>query len=99
MPWLHEPLSGEGGPVQKCEARLDSSLPAWFHNLLANPDVVFGGIPTRAAVVGDEAERRGFWALADRVFPSFAAYRREAAKADRTIPIVQLTTREPNTIA
>lgn len=29
--------------------------PAWFHNLLANPDVVLGGIPMRAAVVGDEA--------------------------------------------
>jgi len=73
--------------------------PAWFHNLLAHPDVVFGGIPMRAAVVSDEAERRRLWALADRVFPPFAAYRHEAAKADRTIPIVQLTAREPNTIA
>lgn len=29
--------------------------PAWFHNLLAHPDVVFGGIPMRAAVVGDSS--------------------------------------------
>jgi deazaflavin-dependent oxidoreductase (nitroreductase family) len=65
--------------------------PAWFHNLQANPDVIFGGVPMRATVVEDEAERRRLWALADRVFAPYAAYRREAAKANRTIPIVQLT--------
>ncbi len=65
--------------------------PAWFHNLRANPDVTFGGIPMRAMVVGDEAERQRLWTLADQVFGPYAAYRREAAKANRTIPIVQLT--------
>lgn len=67
--------------------------PAWFHNLRANPDVVFGGVPMRAAVVTEEAERRRLWTLADRVFAPYAAYRREAAKANRTIPIVQLDPR------
>jgi len=67
--------------------------PAWFHNLEADPEVTFGGVPMRATVVSDEAERRRLWALADRVFAPYAAYRREAAKADRTIPIVQLSTR------
>lgn len=67
------------------------SHPAWFHNLEADPEVTFGGIPMRAAVVGDEAERRRLWALADRVFAPYADYRREAARANRTIPIVQLT--------
>jgi deazaflavin-dependent oxidoreductase (nitroreductase family) len=71
--------------------------PAWFHNLQANPDVVFGGIPMRAAAVAGEAERRRLWALADRVFAPYAAYRREAAKAKRTIPIVQLTARASST--
>jgi len=65
--------------------------PAWFHNLQAHSDVIFGGVPMRATVVGDEAERRRLWQLADRVFAPYAAYRREAAKANRTIPIVQLT--------
>ena len=69
--------------------------PAWFHNLLAHPDVTFGGAPMRATVVGDEAERQRLWALADRVFAPYAAYRREAAKANRTIPIVQLSRRQP----
>jgi len=67
--------------------------PAWFHNLQADPEVTFGGIPMRATVVGEEAERRRLWALADRVFAPYAAYRREAAKANRTIPIVQLAPR------
>ncbi len=69
--------------------------PAWFHNLLAHPEVTFGGVPMGATVVGDGAERDRLWTLADRVFAPYAAYRREAAKANRTIPIVQLTAIEP----
>lgn len=64
--------------------------PAWFHNLRADPDVVFAGVPMRAEVVLDEDERRRLWALADRVFAPYADYRREAARAGREIPIVQL---------
>ncbi len=64
--------------------------PAWFHNLRAHPDVSFGGIPMRATVVSDESERQRIWKLADRVFAPYAVYRREAAAANRTIPIVQL---------
>jgi deazaflavin-dependent oxidoreductase (nitroreductase family) len=67
--------------------------PAWFHNLRAHPDVSFGGIPMRAAVVSDESERQRIWKLADRVFAPYATYRREAAAANRTIPIVQLAPR------
>lgn len=73
--------------------------PAWFHNLQADPAVTFGGIPMRATVVDDEAERRRLWTLADRVFAPYAAYRREAAKANRTIPIVQLAGRETDAVA
>jgi deazaflavin-dependent oxidoreductase (nitroreductase family) len=67
--------------------------PAWFHNLRANPNVTFGGVPMRATVVEDEAERRRLWGLADRVFAPYAAYREEAARAGRTIPIVRLSPR------
>jgi deazaflavin-dependent oxidoreductase (nitroreductase family) len=69
--------------------------PAWFHNLVADPNVTFGGIPMRAAVVGEESERQRLWKLADRVFAPYAVYRREAAEAGRTIPIVQLTPISP----
>jgi deazaflavin-dependent oxidoreductase (nitroreductase family) len=67
--------------------------PSWYINLRAHPDVVFGGMPFRAEIVEDEAERRRLWDLADRVFPQFASYRQRAAQADRTIPIVQLVPR------
>lgn len=68
--------------------------PAWFHNLRAHPDVTFAGMPMRATNVTDEEERRRLWTLADQVFAPYAAYRRDAAKANRTIPIVQLSPRE-----
>jgi deazaflavin-dependent oxidoreductase (nitroreductase family) len=64
--------------------------PAWFHNLRADPDVTFDGIAMRATVVSDEGARRRPWTLADRVFAPYATYRR---KTNRTIPIVQLTSR------
>jgi len=72
--------------------------PAWYHNLRAHPDVNFAGIPMRANVVDDEAEQERLWVLADRVFPAFASYRRDAAKLNRTIPIVQLTQRESDAV-
>lgn len=71
----------------------DEKHPAWFHNLRAHPDVMLGGIPMRARVVSDEDERQRLWALADRVFAPYETYRRDAAKANRSIPIVQLTAR------
>lgn len=67
--------------------------PAWFHNARANPDVLLGGRPFRAESVEDEAERARLWALADRVFAPYAAYRERAARAGRTIPLVRLTPR------
>jgi deazaflavin-dependent oxidoreductase (nitroreductase family) len=69
--------------------------PAWFHNLQADPEVTFGGVPMHATVVAGEPERERLWTLADRVFAPYAAYRREAAKVGRRIPIVQLTERQP----
>jgi len=65
--------------------------PSWYHNLRARRDVVFGGSAMRATVVEDETERKRLWELADRVFPAFATYRRDAAQVNRSIPIVQLT--------
>ncbi len=67
--------------------------PAWYYNLRRHPDVVYGGLPFRAELIEDDAERRRLWALADRVFPEYADYRERAAKAGRTIPIFQLVAR------
>ncbi len=65
--------------------------PAWFFNARANPEVKLNGRPYRAEIVSDEGERARLWALADNVFPPFASYRRRAAEAERTIPILRLT--------
>jgi deazaflavin-dependent oxidoreductase (nitroreductase family) len=65
--------------------------PAWYYNIRADPNVVFGGIAMRATVVEDEAEQNRLWQLADNVFPAFARYRTDAAKVNRVIPIIQLT--------
>jgi deazaflavin-dependent oxidoreductase (nitroreductase family) len=67
--------------------------PSWFHNVRANPDVLLGGRPFRAEIVVDEAARARLWDLADRVFPAYATYRERAARAGRTIPILQLIPR------
>jgi deazaflavin-dependent oxidoreductase (nitroreductase family) len=64
--------------------------PSWYYNVIAHPNVVFGGVPMRAEVVPtDDHDRR--WAVGDRVFPAFASYRRSASSAGRTIPLIQLT--------
>jgi deazaflavin-dependent oxidoreductase (nitroreductase family) len=67
--------------------------PAWYYNLRQHPDVVFGGLPFRAEIVEDEAERQRLWDLADRVYPPFADFREQARRAGRVIPIVQLNPR------
>ncbi len=64
--------------------------PSWFYNARANPEVLLGGLPFRAEVIEDEVSRARLWELADRVFPAFAVYRDSAARAGRTIPILQL---------
>jgi deazaflavin-dependent oxidoreductase (nitroreductase family) len=68
--------------------------PAWYSNLREHPDVVFGDVPFRAAIVEDEAERRRLWDLADRVYPPYAQFRVRAARSGRVIPIVQLSRRD-----
>ena len=53
--------------------------PDWYYNVLADPQVSLGGTPVRARVIEDRNERERLWSLADRVFPAFAVYRRNAA--------------------
>lgn len=69
----------------------DPEHPAWYHNAVANPDVVFAGQPYVAHVVDDESELGRLWPLAEGFFPPYAFYRRRAAQTGRTIPILQLT--------
>ena len=64
--------------------------PAWFHNLVANPDVtVEVGGETRSvrARVADQAERDELYEWNKQDYDTFAEYE---AKTDRVIPVVIL---------
>jgi deazaflavin-dependent oxidoreductase (nitroreductase family) len=67
--------------------------PAWYHNLLAHPDVTveLGSetIPVRAEVVTG-TERDEIYARNAAVRPQFAEYQ---ANVDRVIPVVELVRR------
>jgi deazaflavin-dependent oxidoreductase (nitroreductase family) len=69
----------------------DVSHPAWYRNLVANPDVRFAirgdERPYRARTAGAE-ERRRLWELVNRTYRGYAAYQRRAG--DREIPVVVL---------
>jgi deazaflavin-dependent oxidoreductase (nitroreductase family) len=70
--------------------------PAWYHNLMANPDttVQIGSEvrPVYARVARPE-ERERLWEMADASYSGYADYR---ARAEREIPLVVL---EPRPIA
>ncbi len=67
--------------------------PHWFANAVADPDVRFGVAAFRAVPVEDERELARLWALADRFYPPYVAYRAHAARSGRTIPLLQLVPR------
>lgn len=67
--------------------------PAWFHNLMANPDTTVQIGPEHRAVrarVATPEERERFWPLAVRAYPGYEGY---AARTDREIPLVVLEPR------
>jgi deazaflavin-dependent oxidoreductase (nitroreductase family) len=70
--------------------------PAWFHNLVANPEttIQIGSEvrPVRARVAGEE-ERKRLWARFVALYPGSEAYQRNAK--GREIPIVILDRRYP----
>src|ERR1700756_5546705 len=98
IPALYRPGPRHGPPPSGAAPLPPRSpfLRPCYYNLLANPEVVFGGIPMKAMVVSDDAECQRLWALADRVFPAYASFRHDAAKVNRKSPIVRLTQREPD---
>jgi F420H(2)-dependent quinone reductase len=68
--------------------------PAWYHNLIANPDTTVQVGSERRPVHAREAapeERERLWELADAAYGGYRDYR---ARADREIPLVVL---EPHT--
>lgn len=67
--------------------------PAWYHNLIANPEVeVEVGESTVPVVarVAEGAEREDIWTRQKEIYPMFADYER---KAGREIPVIVLEPR------
>ena len=91
-PMMYQDL-GEGRlAVFASYAGLDVN-PAWFHNLVAHPDVTAEvGTETRSfrARVADSAEREPIWTKQKADYICFAG---DEAKTDRIIPVVILDPR------
>ena len=65
--------------------------PAWYHNLLAQPEVTVqagSSVRTMRAEVADAAERARLWLSLVAMYPTYDAYQ---AKTERQIPVVVLT--------
>jgi deazaflavin-dependent oxidoreductase (nitroreductase family) len=73
----------------------DVAHPAWYRNVVANPDVRFsmdGGERAYAARTATDAERPRLWPLVNRRYPGYAVYQERAGA--REIPIVVLEPRD-----
>lgn len=70
----------------------DDVHPAWYHNLVAKPDVIVafqGGAPKPyRAVVASADERARMWPIVTGKHRNYAGYQK---KTDREIPLVLLT--------
>ncbi|MEV5433050.1 nitroreductase family deazaflavin-dependent oxidoreductase [Streptomyces sp. NPDC052701] len=84
--------TADGWAVFASAAGADTN-PAWYHNLLAHPDVEIEvgteTIPVRARVLGRD-ERDPVWETQKQRFPAFAEYEK---RTSRVIPVVLLERR------
>lgn len=65
--------------------------PGWYHNLVAHPACSLNGHAFTAAEVTDPDAYEGLFALAVRLYPGYADYRRRTAAVGRRIPVLRLT--------
>jgi deazaflavin-dependent oxidoreductase (nitroreductase family) len=67
--------------------------PAWYHNLVANPDVEVqtgGEVRPMRAHTADDAERADYWPKLVAVNPDYGSYQ---ARTERKIPVIVLSPR------
>jgi deazaflavin-dependent oxidoreductase (nitroreductase family) len=65
--------------------------PAWYHNLMANPEVELwarGRGGTYRAREADGEERKRLWDLATNLYPGYDDYQLRADAAGRRIPVI-----------
>lgn len=85
---------GNGGWLIAASANGAASLPAWYHNLAAAPDVarieVSGAVIPVSAEQLHGTEREAAWQALAAAIPRFGKY---PEKTDREIPVIRLTPR------
>jgi deazaflavin-dependent oxidoreductase (nitroreductase family) len=90
---LSSPLQRDDAVLLVASRGGDDRHPAWFLNLLEDPDVEVttqdGTRPMRARVVTSD-ERGELWPLVTKDHPNYAGYQR---KTERVIPLVWLVPR------
>ena len=88
---LTSPYQEGSDPVIVASRGGDDHHPAWYLNLVANPDVTasIGGKPAQKmrAEVLDEAERDRIWPIIAGKYRNYAGYQK---KTSRKIPLVKL---------
>lgn len=67
--------------------------PAWYHNVMAHPEVTLSAAGAEHPYVAREVtgpERERLFALAERLYGGYADYVARAAAVGRTIPVIAL---------
>ena len=70
--------------------------PAWYHNVMAHPEVTLTAGGKTGQYVAREAtgeERERLWAIANRLYAGYDDYKARAAAVGRTIPVLVLSPR------
>ncbi len=87
-PLMYQAVDGDFAIFASCAGAPNN--PAWYHNLVANPEAsieVGAETVAVAARVADGGERDGIWARQKEDYPFFADYEE---KTSRTIPVIVL---------
>jgi deazaflavin-dependent oxidoreductase (nitroreductase family) len=87
---LTVPVTFEGQDVIVASKGGDDRHPAWFHNLVANPEVkvtVKGKTTTKTARVATPTERADLWPKVKTSYKGYAGYEK---RTEREIPLVIL---------
>lgn len=95
-PVTYQPLA-EGWAIFAAHAGAATN-PAWFHNLVANPETIIEigteTIPVRARVTAGE-ERERIWERQKAFYPRFAKYEAQTTREIPVIVLERMTARRP----
>ncbi len=99
-PVTYQPLA-DGWAIFAAHAGA-ANHPAWFHNLVANPETIIEvgteTIPVRARVTTGE-ERERIWERQKAFYPRFAKYEEQTTREIPVIVLERITARRPGSRA